>query len=111
MPTYCFSSASGDIVEEFFPMGKSPQAISIDGETYERDFLAERQGRPSRKGWPIECIASGVNANQAGELRYFFRKHGENVDVTRDGNPIYTSPSQRKRLLKLRGFHDRNSFS
>jgi len=62
-------------------------------------------------GWPFECIASGVNANQAGELRNFFAKNGENVDVTPDGNPIYTSPGQRKRLLKLRGFVDKSSFS
>ncbi len=65
----------------------------------------------SRVWKPIECCASGVHASQAGELREFFRKHGESVEVTADGNPVYESASQRKRLLKLRGLHDRNSYS
>ena len=60
--------------------------------------------------WPIECIASGVAPQQAGELRQFFAKHGESVDVTADGNPIYTSHSQRKRLLKLRNLYDKAAY-
>ena len=61
--------------------------------------------------WPMSpCYASGVNPQQAGELREFFVKHGENVDVTSQGDPIYTSPGQRKRLLKLRGLVDKSSF-
>ena len=60
--------------------------------------------------WPMACVASGVQASQAGELREFFRKHGERVDVTSDGDPMYTSARQRSRLLKLRGFVDKSAF-
>jgi len=79
----------------------------------ELDTVVEGRAPVGRKtgGWPpIECIASGVAPQQAQELRDFFSKHGESVEVTSDGNPVYTSSSQRKRLLKLRGLHDRNSF-
>jgi len=62
--------------------------------------------------WPeLTCYASGVHASQAGELRDFFKQRGESVTVTPQGDPVYTSPRQRKRCLKMRGFHDRNSYS
>ena len=92
-------------------MGDAPRTIqSCEGVELERDFGAEHNPRRAGGGWPIECLASGVNAAQAGELREFFSKHGESVNVSSDGNPIYTSPGQRKRALKLRHLHDRNSF-
>jgi len=58
----------------------------------------------------MECIASGVNANQAGELRDFFAKSGVPTEVTSDGNPIYRNASHRRRALKARGFVDRSSY-
>jgi hypothetical protein len=73
------------------------------------------EGRPPKRervncGWPLECYASGVHASQRQELVDFFEKHGEHVEVTKSGNPIYTSARQRKRLLALRGFFDRSAF-
>ncbi len=67
------------------------------------------EGKPPKKssvwnaGWPIECNASSVPAHQAQELRDFFSKHGEHVEVTNEGKPVYTSQRQQDRLLKLRG--------
>lgn len=112
MPTYCFSTEEGKTVERVFRMGMAPQTVRLDdGRVASRDYRAERIGMPARKGWPIECFASGVHADQAGELRIFFDKNGcSDVRVTNDGNPIYESASQRKRALKARGLHDRNSF-
>lgn len=111
MAVYCYS-ADGRTVERVFRMGEAPETVRLDdGTVASRDYRAERIGVPSRTGWPIECIASGVNASQAGELRKFFREHGcSDVQVSRDGNPIYENASQRKRALKARGFYDRNSF-
>lgn len=92
-------------------MGEAPRAITLEsGVVAERDFSAEHNPRRAGAGWPMECIASGVNAYQAQDLRDFFAKHGENVEVTNDGNPVYTSLGQRKRLLKLRGFYDKSSY-
>lgn len=110
MPQYCYS-VDDTTIERFFKMGDAPQTIKLeDGRVATRDYRAERTGVPARKGWPIECFASGVHESQAGELRDFFIKHGENIHVTADGNPVYTNPSQRKRALKLRGMCDRSSF-
>ena len=59
---------------------------------------------------PLECFASGVHASQAQDLRDFFHNHGESVEVTNNGDPVYTSANQRKRCLKLRGFVDKSSY-
>ena len=72
-------------------------------------------GRPPRERnhisrFPYECWASGVHESQAGELHEFFAKHGESVEISRDGNPIYTSRRQRARLLKLRGMVDKGAY-
>jgi hypothetical protein len=112
MPFYCYSDESGCVEERFFRMGKAPEFIVLDnGSKATRDFAAEHSSRRSVAWNPIECIASGVPAQQAGELREFYKKHGEIVEVSSRGNPVYTSAQQRKRLLKLRGLHDNDSYS
>ena len=68
-------------------------------------------GVPAKSGWPIKCYASGVNADQAQELRDYLQDAGVKTEVTPDGDPVYTSPLHRKRALKARGFHDNNSFN
>lgn len=108
MPTYCYSSENGEVIERVYPMGKAPATI-YQGE-FRRDFAAEQTSRPGRAGWPITCFASGVNANQAQELRDHLRERGVPTEVTSDGDPVYTSPGHRKKALKARGIHDRNSF-
>ncbi len=61
--------------------------------------------------WPMDpCCASGVNPNQAGELRNFYKKHGFRCDVTNNGDPVYESAGHRKAALKLRNLHDKDSF-
>ncbi len=79
----------------------------ISGKRANRDFRSEQVTVPPNKGWPMEpCIGSGVNAVQADELRGFFDKHGETVEVTGDGDPVYENTNQRKRCLRMRGFAD-----
>jgi hypothetical protein len=82
----------------------------IGGKEFVRSFADERPGVPSTKGWPLECVASGVHASQAGELREFYRKHGCPTEVTEDGNPIYRNAAHRRKALKLRGFKDKASY-
>lgn len=110
MPYYCYSTDT-EIVERFFRMGEAPASILLDcGCVAHRDFSAEHRPRRAGAGWPMECIASGVNAAQAGELREFFAKSGIPTEVSADGNPIYRSPEHRRKALKLRGFVDRSSY-
>jgi len=111
--TYCYTVPGGITVEREFERGEAPPTIVLDdGVVAERDYRAEHSPR-RRSGdaaWPIECIGSGVNAAQAGELRDLLREKGVPTEVTRDGNPVYRDPYHRKRALRARGLHDRNAF-
>ena len=108
MPTYCFQSEkSGLIIEKFFRIGKAPREIVEAGRRYLRSFAAEAVGVPAKSGWPMECLASGVAPQQAGELRDHFKKSGIKTEVSKDGNPIYRDKSHRDKALKSRGFHDK----
>ena len=109
MATYCYTDGRTTI-ERWFPMGRAPKQFRHDGRMFRRDFTAEGVGVPSSPGWPMECVASGVHPSQAGELRKYFRDHGVPTEVSRDGNPIYTSAAHRRKALKCRGLKDRSSF-
>ena len=125
MPTYCFEKPSGEIIEIVFPFGNAPTRVrdGEDGVIAVRCLRKEIAGQVvsvkgtdtpvrGRKGWPMKpCYASGVHANQANELREHLRKSGVPTDVTKNGDPIYTSAAHRKKALKVRGMNDRNAFS
>lgn len=111
MPTYCYESKDGDVLERVYSIGCAPRQFRYRGSLYRRSLQAECVSTPSQKGWPIECVASGVNASQAGELRDFFTKAGVSTEVSSDGNPIYRDAKHRKKALKCRGLHDRSSFT
>jgi hypothetical protein len=106
MPTYCYENG----VERVFPIGKAPQCIMHGGRFLKRSYAAEQKSVPAAKGWPMTCVASGVNAAQAGELRDHLARAGVPTEVTSDGDPVYTSAKHRRKALKARGLFDRSSF-
>jgi hypothetical protein len=110
MPIYSYKVPStGQIIEEFHHMGKAPKTITINDEVCNRDYSSISV--PATSGWPLECIASGVNAEQAGELRKEFDRVGVKTEVSKDGNPIYRDAQHRRKALKARGFVDKASFN
>ena len=110
MPTYCYETADGVLVEKFFPIGKAPRFVRVGKKLARRSFAAERKGVPSPRCWPMECFASGVNASQAGELRAYLANHGVPTEVTPDGDPVYRSAAHRRKALKVRGLFDKSAF-
>ena len=113
MPTYCYETEGGQIVEEQFPVGKAPPILVLAGgqEVAKRCYQAERVSMPpSSDCWPMTCVASGVHPDQAGELREHFRKSGVPTEVKPDGDPVYRNARHRRKALKSRGQVDRNSF-
>ena len=126
MPTYCYSDGM-EVFERLFPRGKAPDRITLgNGAVVDRCRQAEVAGmvtsvrgsenpthhRRQRNPWPMEpCVASGVHPDQARELSDHLQVHGCPTEVTKDGEPIYTSASHRKKALKIRGMHDKDSFS
>lgn len=117
--TYCYCTEDGEIVDRVFPRGEAPGRVELDdGREAVRDLRAElagsiisvRRQTASSRTWPMTCYASGVHADQAGELRKHLRDRGCPTKVTPDGDPIYESAAHRKKALKVRGMHDKNSF-
>lgn len=110
MPEYCYETKDGRVYSEVFPIGKAPRCITVNGRPAYRSYAAETKGFPPTKGWPLECVASGVNASQAGELRELLARRGVPTEVSSDGNPIYRDAKHRKKALKARGLFDKSAF-
>lgn len=110
MPTYCYKDNRGEIYEEVFPIGKAPKSMRVNGRHAHRCYEAETKGIPSTKCWPMTCVASGVNASQAGELKEFLASKGVPTEVTRGGDPIYRDANHRRKALKARGLVDKSSY-
>jgi len=114
MPIYCYKDNQDNIYDLDFSLGEAPEVTQLeDGTPVKRNFAAEVYTKtmpPGAKCWPMECVASGVNANQAGELQEHLKKKGVPTDVTKSGNPIYRDAKHRKRALAARGLVDRASY-
>lgn len=111
MPIYCYETEDGKILEKFFVAGQAPRTLTYARRKQAiRAYAAERKGFPPKKGWPLTCFASGVNAEQAGELRTLLRDAGVPTEVTPDGDPVYRDAAHRKKALKARGMVDKSSF-
>ena len=58
----------------------------------------------------MACYASGVHADNANDLRKHLADRGVRTEITKNGDPVYTSAAHRKKALKVRGLIDKNSF-
>jgi predicted nucleic acid-binding Zn ribbon protein len=111
MPVYCYEDRHGQVFDFFYPVGKAPRTITDKAHgVLNRCFSAESASVPAKCGYPIECYASGVHPDQAGELRKCLSDAGVQTEVSRDGNPIYRDARHRKRALKARGMFDRAAY-
>ena len=110
MPTYCYEDQFGQVIERVYAMGKAPREIKSGTSKYRRSLQAEMPSIPSTAGWPMECSSSGVNAEQAQDLRNHFDKAGVRTEVTPEGRPVYRDMDHRKKALKCRGMFDKDAF-
>ena len=108
---YCYETKRGKVIERSFPIGKAPKSVLVDGKVAKRSFGAESAAVPPTKGWPIECVASGVNAKDAQKLRDHFDKAGVPTEVTRNGDPVYRDINHRRKALRCRGLIDRMAYT
>jgi len=107
---YCYETTGGAIVERVYPAGKAPRHVRVGKQMAKRSFRAEHASVPATAGWPMACVGSGVNPDQAGELRAHFEKVGVPTDVTSQGDPVYRDAKHRKKALKCRGMFDKASY-
>lgn len=111
MPMYCYQEGeTGRVCDFVFTIGKAPATFRHHGKLYTRCYQAEAVGVPAKSGWPMECVASGVNAAQAKELEAHLAGKGVPTQVSKDGNPIYLNAKHRRKALKARGMFDRAAY-
>lgn len=114
MPTYCYQDKQGFIHERVYRMGDAPKKIDLGARgTAKRCFGAEGKTLPSSSisTWPMECVASGVNARDRQKLANELKRKGVPTDISKDGNPIYRDKKHRDKALKARGFFDKNAYA
>lgn len=110
-PTYCFSTQEGETVERHYAMTDDiPESISLgEGVVAERDLSAEHGGCIRLRNatpWPQCSDAMGVHSSQAGELAQYCKDKGVPTEIDKQGRPILTSRSHRKRHMEIRHLMD-----
>ncbi len=114
MAIFCYLDEDEVGHELHFPCGEAPEELQLkNGKRAKRNRAAELYTKtaPSKRGWPMECYASGVHPNQANELRNHLQKKGVPTTVTENGDPVYESKEHRKRALRARGMFDKDAFN
>ena len=61
------------------------------------------------KPWVSDSLA--VHSSQIEAVKARNAKHGLNIDYTKKGQPICTDAGQRKKLMKIEGVRQQNSFT
>ncbi|HPP02744.1 MAG TPA: hypothetical protein PLX83_19330 [bacterium] len=81
------------------------------GEIGVRDWLAEHSQTVHCPGnWPLLSDAAGVHPSQIREAEEHATRNGVPTQFTPDGRAIFTSPTHRRKYLKLIGLVDKNSY-
>ncbi len=115
MPTYEFKTDDGEIVELFMPFAehdrrvKDDTIILDDGRTA-RTFWNSRSAISTvPSNYPMVSTAAGVHPGQIKEHMEHLRAKGcGQVNHTKDGDIIFESKGQRKKVLEALGMYDRN---
>lgn len=115
MPTYEFCTDDGEIVELFMPFAehdrrvKDDTIILDDGRTA-RTFWNSRSAISTvPSNYPMVSTAAGVHPGQIKEHMEHLRSKGcGQVNHTKDGDIIFESKGQRKKVLEALGMYDRN---
>lgn len=114
MPIYCYELKSNgvtQVIERWSDTAKPPSSIIVNGKSAKRTLKGQSLSVPATSGWPITCYASGVNAEDAGELRDHLAQKGVPTEVTPDGDPVYTDAVHQRKALKARGFRNKTDYN
>ena len=119
MPTYEFKASDGEIVEVFMPFAEYDRLVK-------HETMTLPDGRDAKIHWgsmalistvpsnyPMVSSAAGVAPSQIKEHMDHLRAKGcGQVNHTKDGDVIFESKGQRKKVCEALGLYDRNgSFS
>ena len=75
----------------------------------ERDYKADFGKQHYGDIWPMESYAAGVHPKQIPEMRKFDKKHEVPTEYSPDGDPVFRSPTHRRKYCEAHGLFDRNA--
>ena len=112
MPMYSFTNEkTGETIEELLSYEDTvPRHIIIGKVRYDRDIGSDFKTKAQRSGdaWPLYSEGMGVLPSQVRELQEFHAKQGTKVECDSQGRVKCENRAHRAKLLKERGFHDRD---
>lgn len=106
MAIYCFrDQATGEVIDEVYPLGKAPRRIHREGKTYVRDIAHEHHARwYSGKGlWPRNSAAAGVWPSQVEDQKAYDKSIGFTAPILPNGDVVFNSPKHERDYLKAHG--------
>ncbi len=114
MPTYSYTSRTGETIERHYPMGSQPPTIRVKGRRYARNPVADHacvMATPGVTG-EFECEALAVHPMQVREANADARRRGlkgVRFDPV-SGNAIFDNHRSAYTDYKLAyGFHDKQA--
>ena len=115
MPMYEFKTDDGEVVELFMPFAEFDRRVKDgkltmnDGRTVASYFNPHVGISTVPANYPMTCSAAGVHPGQVKEhMEHLKAKGCGQVNHTKDGDIIFESKGQRRKVLETLGMYDRN---
>ncbi len=113
MPTYCYKTADGAVVEREFPIGQAPGFVwDKRGNRARRCYQAEHGRLDSVRGqhnprWPMKSEGMGINPEQIPDaLKHPKAKENGHQYDPRSGAMVFQTRGHRKACMQDMGFRD-----
>lgn len=101
MPTYCYRTTDGQLVERVFPIGTAPPYVRVAGRRARRDMTAERGGnRPCDHGYPLRSRSLGCPPHAVEQRKLDLKRVGVATEFDRDGSAIIRNRSHKLALMR-----------
>lgn len=92
-----------------------PDKYFLDGtevtEAAFKEVFPDHEGAPgghSSSGWPLKSEAAACHPTQVAEMNERNLRHGVATTYLPDGTAVIPNRGDRKKLLRLEGYHDRD---
>lgn len=115
MPTYEFQTEDGEIVELFMPFAEHDRrvkdgVIELEDGRKAKTYFNPRSGISTVPGnYPMVSSSAGVLPSQVKQHMEYLRQNGcGQVNHTKDGDVIFESKGQRRKVCEVLGLYDRN---
>ncbi len=86
--------------------------VEVTKEAFDARFPSKPLGNAGQlascgSGWPMKSVALAVHPDQVAEANARNKKAGVNVTYESDGTAVIPDRGERRRLLRLEGYHDK----